>query len=160
MFPLENPSKVDFCIYGKCLIAQCDLPAGIIVENFNGIIVSKEEIPLEETYYALLIEKEKWVIPLTNARYMNHSCDPNCKINDNLDVVTLRSVRCKEELTISYNIVYENEEPGFWDNRWTFKCLCRAKNCQGIIDKYIMPNGQPWISKNQENFVPLLPIII
>jgi len=93
------------------------------------------------------------MIPVSNARFINHSCSPNCIVNDDLTVVTIRSVRCNEDLTISYNIVDKNEDPGLWNQRWTFKCLCGAKNCQDFIDKYVNPNGTPWNSNNHKNFI-------
>ncbi|MFX1258124.1 MAG: SET domain-containing protein-lysine N-methyltransferase [Promethearchaeota archaeon] len=145
---MKYPSKVGYSSYGKCLFAKKDLPLGTIVEQFKGIIVSREKIPIGEICYAILIENDKWMIPISYARYLNHSCNANCRIDDNLNVITIRSIKNNEELTISYNIVYENENPGDWNPYWTFICLCGAKNCQGIIDKYITPSGKPWISKN------------
>jgi len=147
---LEYPAKIGYSSYGKCLVAQRDLPIGIVVEHFEGNIVSRENIPVDEICYAILIDNDKWMIPISNARYLNHSCDSNCRVDDNLNVITIRSIKYNEELTIAYNIVYGNEDPGEWDSRWTFICLCGAKNCQGIIDKYITHEGTPWISKNHE----------
>ena len=94
--------------------------------------------------HAILIENNKWMVIQTDARYINHSCDPNCIIDNDLRLITVRPVNEGEELTINYHIVYEGEDPGFWDPRWSFKCCCGAKNCQGIIDKYITIDGKPW----------------
>jgi hypothetical protein len=138
------PSKVDVCSYGKCLVATSFLPTGVIVQELKGPIYSWNLVSEEEICYAILIEHNKWMIIQTDARYINHSCDPNCVIDNELRLITVRPVNKGEELTINYHIVYEGEDPGFWDPRWSFKCCCGAKNCQGIIDKYITIDGKPW----------------
>ena len=141
---MKYPSKVDICSYGKCLVATSFLSKDVIIQKLEGPISSWNMISEDEICYAILIGNNEWMIIQTDARYINHSCDPNCKIDNELRLVTIRPVKEGEELTISYNIVNEGEDPGFWDPRWSFKCCCRAKNCQKIIDKYIMPDGNPW----------------
>jgi len=141
---MKYPSKVDICSYGKSLIATSYLPIGIAVQKLEGPTCSWNLVPDEEICYAILIENNNWMIIQTDARYINHSCDPNCKIDNELRLITVRPVSKGEELTISYNTVNEGENPGFWDPRWSFNCCCGAKNCQGIIDKYISVDGNPW----------------
>ena len=138
------PSKVDICSYGKCLVATSFLPIGVVIQKLEGPIFSWNLVSEEEICYAILIEYNKWMVIQTDARYINHSCDPNCIIDNDLRLITVRPVNEGEELTINYHIVYEGEDPGFWDPRWSFKCCCGAKNCQGIIDKYITIDGKPW----------------
>lgn len=140
---LTFPSAALDNSYGKCLVATKDLPQGVVVERFAGPIVSYEDVPPAEISYACLIDNDKWLIPQTNARYMNHSCDPNCRIADNLEVITIRQVSKGEDLTFSYNTVTTHEmvnmsESLFWDSRWSFNCLCGAHNCTGRVDGYIV----------------------
>ena len=76
------------------------------------------------------------------ARYINHSCDPNCTIDDQRCVVTIRPVAAGEELTFSYVLVdrghYERSpEDFFWHERWTFDCRCGSPNCVGRVDRYL-----------------------
>lgn len=79
------------------------------------------------------------MIPLTNARYINHSCDPNCEIDVDLNVRTIRSVKQGEELTINYHAADMEgfvKNPGdiyFWDECWTFDCLCGIPTCMKLI---------------------------
>jgi hypothetical protein len=141
---MKYPSRVDICSYGNCLVATSFLPKGVVIQKLEGPITSWNLVSEQEICYAILIGYNNWMIIQTDARYINHSCDPNCVIDNELRLVTVRRVKEGEELTISYNIVYEGEDPGFWDPRWSFKCCCGAKNCQGIIDKYITINGNPW----------------
>lgn len=67
------------------------------------------------------------------AKYSNHSCDPNCVINDILELETVRNVKKGDELTFLYNAGSEDDE---WDPVWTFQCQCSSQKCQGMIDRY------------------------
>jgi hypothetical protein len=135
---IKYPSKVATCTNGKCLIATRDVPAKTKIQKFEGPIVTWDQVPTSEICHALLIHDQHWLIPTTNARYINHSCDPNCIINDDLFVVTIRSVQAGNEFSFSYNLVTKGAtDPGPWDPRWTFKCDCGAVNCQGLIDRYV-----------------------
>src|SRR5271157_3472030 len=145
---VKYPSMVKDCLYGKCLVSTKDLPIGTIIQKYKGKIVTRDKIPDDQITYALLFDASNWVIVETPARYANHSCDPNCDINDDLEIVTIKPVRAGEELTISYNVISEESYDYtkwdyFWDTRWTFKCQCGNANCQGIIDKYVKLNGDP-----------------
>lgn len=137
------PSRIFRNQYGQGLAATANVPAGQAVAQFDGPIVGFGELPGEEVRYALWIEEgDRWLIPRTSARYLNHSCQPNCQVDENLEVVTLRAVSAGEELTISYNTVDPAAcagNPGeyFWDDRWTFHCRCGAATCQGLIDRYV-----------------------
>ena len=62
------------------------------------------------------------------ARYINHSCDPNCtveKAHDTLWIVALRDIKEGEELSYNYgyDLKHYTENP----------CNCGAKNCCGYI---------------------------
>jgi hypothetical protein len=139
------------CSYGKCLLASRNLPVGTIVQKYEGRQVTRPEIPEEEINHALLIDASNWIIVESDARYINHSCDPNCDINDDLEVFTIKPIAYNEELTISYNIITEESYDyttwdSEWDPRWTFTCQCGSPNCQGVIDKYVKMNGDPLYS--------------
>jgi uncharacterized protein len=62
------------------------------------------------------------------ARYINHSCDPNCEVEittRTIWVVALRDITAGEELT--YNYGYEVKD------YMEHPCKCGAKNCCGYI---------------------------
>lgn len=127
------------------MVTNYDLSKGTVVEQYQGTIVSFENIPDTEICYALLINDRDWLIINTNARYINHSCSPNCIVDEDLYVRTIRDVKEGEELTICYNIVRDNENPGAWDPRWSFECQCHSENCQKHVNTYRTPDGRPWL---------------
>jgi hypothetical protein len=129
--------------YGLCLLATRDLDAGVVVARFEGEVVTFDDIPDDEMPFVLNLEDDRWIIPRNATRYINHSCDPNCTIDDQLCVVTVRPVAAGEELTFSYVLVdrahYERSpENFFWHERWTFDCRCGSPNCVGKVDRYLL----------------------
>jgi hypothetical protein len=137
------PSALRETSYGTGLFATEDLPADRGVERFSGAIVPYRLIPDDEKIYALLVHGDEWLVTGTAARFINHSCAPNCRIAPSLEVRTTRPVRRGEELTISYDRVGRDEyrqhpEYYFWDPRWTFRCQCGSPGCPGVIDRYVL----------------------
>jgi hypothetical protein len=151
---VNYPSLVEKNNYGKCLIATMNIGEGIIVAKFDGEWLKykndemkpiPDEVPAEDINHFLIVDEENLIIPKTSARYINHSCDPNCKINNDLEVVTMRPVNHGEELTISYNIIDKKWIDATWDSRWNFKCACNSPICQGMIDRYVCREGDEWV---------------
>ncbi len=69
--------------------------------------------------------------PLYNkARYINHSCDPNCEvdiIDGKIWISSIKNIKKGDEL--SYDYGYEFDKEDYTDH----KCECGAKNCIGYI---------------------------
>lgn len=62
------------------------------------------------------------------ARYINHSCDPNCEVdttNQHIWIVALRDIASGEELSFNYG--YDTRD---YEN---FPCHCGARQCCGYI---------------------------
>jgi hypothetical protein len=135
--PAEYPAEVRQCTHGKCLVSTMDLPEGAIVGKFEGQIVPNEQISESNIRYAIIWDESSMMIPETPAQFVNHSCDPNSYVNNLMEVVTLRPVKRGEEITYSYNWIYEGQQDGVWDDRWTFQCKCGSPHCQGLINKYV-----------------------
>jgi uncharacterized protein len=62
------------------------------------------------------------------AKWLNHSCDPNCDTyvdKGKIWIESVRAIKKGEELTYNY---------GFsWDERYDHPCLCGSSNCVGFI---------------------------
>ena len=69
--------------------------------------------------------------PLYNkARYINHSCNPNCEVdivNGEIWISSIKAIKEGEEL--SYDYGYEFDREDFRDH----VCKCGSKNCIGYI---------------------------
>ena len=139
----EYPGKVASNSYGQYYFAARDIEIGTVVERFIGKEVKYEEVPESEIIYAACCGNGIWVIPMTNVRYINHSCHPNCKINGAGEMVAIKAIPAGEEITFDYVTVSKEEwqkapKEFFWDSRWSFDCQCGAPNCRGRIDRYFI----------------------
>ena len=85
-------------------------------------------------------------VPCNTARFINHSCDPNCEavnIDGHLWIVALRDIRKGEEIT--YNYGYDVLE-GFEDH----PCRCDSSKCAGyILDKRLWPKLRKALKKRR-----------
>jgi uncharacterized protein len=69
-----------------------------------------------------------------DARFINHSCDPNCDAvvdNGRIWIETIRDVEPGEEL--AYDYAYELEERHSPAAKRRYPCSCGAENCRGTI---------------------------
>ncbi len=136
MAALIQVAKLD---YGQGVFATDDLPAGTIVATFSGPILPLSEVPKEEINYVVRMTRDTYMIPDYPARLFNHSCSPNCEIDDHLNIVVARPVRKGEQLTFAYNRVTAEEAHQwgtFWHPGWTFQCRCGGDGCIGLVDRY------------------------
>ena len=64
------------------------------------------------------------------ARYINHSCNPNCEvdiINNEIWISSIKSIKKGAELSYDYGYVFDKDDYRDHD------CKCRAKKCIGYI---------------------------
>lgn len=69
-----------------------------------------------------------------DARFINHSCDPNCEaviVGNRIYIEALRDILPGEEL--SYDYAYERDADSDKDEEKLYVCHCGAKNCRGTI---------------------------
>lgn len=78
-----------------------------------------------------VIDATKWG---SSARWINHSCNPNCESNEEdgrVYIDTLRAIRPGEELSYDYNLVLdERHTPAA---KRLHACHCGAKRCRGTM---------------------------
>ena len=70
-----------------------------------------------------------------DARYINHSCEPNCEAvldDGRVFVYALRNIQPGIELTYDYS--YEADEP-LAESIRVYPCFCGTPNCRGTIVK-------------------------
>lgn len=67
------------------------------------------------------------------ADFMNHSCDPNVWMQDEVTLVARRDISPGEELTIDYALFEADEN---WARRW--ECRCGTELCRSVY------TGRDW----------------
>jgi len=68
------------------------------------------------------------------ARFVKHSCDPNCESvieNRRVYIDALRAIEPGEELTYDYQIQREDDDPPNVDE--VFACRCASARCRGTM---------------------------
>ena len=139
------PSHVNDTPLGRGLVASETVEEGAVVERLEGRTVPYSKISEDQIPYAFEIDDDRWMVPQSDARHINHSCDPNCYISTKLDVIALRKIHQGEELTIMYNDVTVEKYMKLgsvlpkWDDRRSFDCHCGFPKCLGKIDRYVVP---------------------
>ncbi|MGQ0642288.1 MAG: SET domain-containing protein [Gemmatimonadaceae bacterium] len=76
-----------------------------------------------------------------DARFINHSCDPNCEaviVNNRIYIEALRDIASGEEL--SYDYAYERDADSAVDEEKLYVCRCGTKKCRGTI---LVPAKEP-----------------
>jgi SET domain-containing protein len=110
---------------GFGLFARTPIDRGTFVVEYTGRKISTAYADTLPTRYLFEIDKD-WTIDgssRTNiARYINHSCEPNCEADihdDHILISALRDIDAGEELTLDYGKEYFDEFLG------PARCLCR-----------------------------------
>lgn len=125
-----GPSRIS----GQGLFAVQDIQQGRRILPYIGEKISKAESTrrLANGNHYIFTFNELYDIDgkmLSNtARYINHSCDPNCEVEQTtraIWIIALRDIRAGAELgyNYGYDIKDYQEHP----------CTCGAKNCCGYI---------------------------
>ena len=121
-------------IAGQGLFAEQEIKQGTKIIRYIGEKITHEEserrLAVGNAYIFGLDERSAidGSTPKNTARYINHSCDPNCHTEQFVRIiwiVAIRDIQAGEELTYNYGYELNDEPPE--------PCHCGAQNCCGYI---------------------------
>ncbi len=117
--------------YGRAVFAVENIRQGEVVAVFDGEIYDDDFDGWTEDLlnHAIQFNKAAWRDSKGIARYINHSCQPNCGIKKLFKIVAMRPIKAFEEITWDY----EMTEKSPW---WKMKCRCGSAKCRKIIGNY------------------------
>jgi SET domain-containing protein len=132
-------------IHGRGVFALTYIPKRTRLIEYTGERISHEEADrryaAEHEYSPhtmLFTVNDEIVIDATergsSARWFNHSCSPNCEVEDEADrifIETRRDVRPGEELTYDYNL--QLGEPHTAAAKKENPCYCGSRRCRGTL---------------------------
>ncbi len=142
-------------LHGQGVFAARPIPAGHLIMEYCGRRISPEQADAQaaeddadpcHTFFFSLSTGQ--VIDGgdggNDARWINHSCDPNCQAEEDdnglrVFIVALRDIVPGEELTFDYGLVID--EPMSAALREQYRCLCGAQNCRGTL--LALPDDAP-----------------
>jgi SET domain-containing protein len=134
-------------IHGKGLIAVRPIKRGEVVMIFGGTLFSREDIVAGKanTRTLMQIGEESWLgnradEPLSEDYFINHSCDPDLWMQDEVTLTARRRITTGEEVTMDYAM-------HFADPTWTMRqpCSCGSSLCRGQI------RGTDWMLDDLQN---------
>jgi uncharacterized protein len=132
-------------IHGRGVFALTTIPKGARLIEYTGERISHEEADRryaaehEHSPHTMLFTvNDDVVIDATrrgsSARWFNHSCSPNCEVedeNDRIFIDTRREIRAGEELTYDYNL--QLGEPHTAAAKRENPCFCGSRRCRGTL---------------------------
>jgi SET domain-containing protein len=144
--PHDQPYEVRRSrIHGRGVYATRVIPAGTRVVEYLGERISHEEADAryeekgqDDGHTFLFVVDDKICIDAgvdgNEARYINHSCDPNCEtiIEDGrVFIDAIREIRPGEELGYDYQLTWEStDDPA---ELALYACRCGAATCRGTM---------------------------
>lgn len=110
-----------------------------IIEYTGRRIPEKDVEDDDDNPHTFLFGSDKGVvidpeIGGNEARWINHSCDPNCESIDEdgrIFIDAIRDIEPGEELFYDYAL--EIDEPITRKSKAVFKCLCGSPRCRGTL---------------------------
>jgi uncharacterized protein len=135
----------DSKVHGRGAFAIAAITKGTRLIEYLGERVSHKEADrryeskdANDNHTFLFIVDARTVIDAgvdgNDARFFNHSCDPNCESvieNGRVYIETLRAAQPGEELTYDYQIQREADDPADIDE--VFACRCGVPQCRGTM---------------------------
>jgi len=132
-------------IHGSGIFAASAIPRGARIIEYLGERVSHAEAdrryekrPVSDAHTFLFIVDDKTVVDAgaggNEARFINHSCKPNCETEVTRGRIWVRARRRivpGEELSYDYCIGRDADDPPDIDA--IFKCRCGATRCRGTM---------------------------
>jgi uncharacterized protein len=122
--------------YGRGVFAKKRIKKGEVIAEVDGKIYElgpdENELPNKPPLYvmdhAVQFADYKWRLSKGIAKYINHSCEPNCGIRKLFKIVAMRTIEPGEEITWDYDMA-EN-------SLWFMRCKCHTKSCRKWIRGY------------------------
>jgi len=117
--------------FGKGLFATKNIKAHTIICTVNGPTLSfQQTIELgEKESHCIQIAPDNYILCNPPFLYSNHSCEPNCGLNAQLQLLTLHDVKQDQELFWDYST-------SMLERHWTMFCFCNAASCRKKITDF------------------------
>jgi SET domain-containing protein len=138
----------DSKIHGRGVYAVLPIKKGMRVMEYLGERISHAEADAryekkgeDDGHTFLFIASNRTVIDAgvdgNDARFINHSCNPNCETvieNSRVFIDAIRNIKPGEELGYDYQLTWEStDDPA---ELALYACRCGAKKCRGtMLDK-------------------------
>ena len=133
-------------VHGTGVFARRKIPAGECIVEYQGerIVwaIAQERAdaaggPISHTFFFSLADGQviDGASKGNEARFLNHSCEPNCEPLEHDDgrvfIYALMDIERGEELTYYYALIYEGRHTA--TVKRSFPCYCDSPHCTGTM---------------------------
>lgn len=132
-------------IHGKGVFAARKIPAGTLIIEYEGERISwkeaqkRHEAKNDNSTHTFFFSLDNGRIidggsNGNEARWINHSCAPNCEAqeeNRRVFIYALRDIKRGEELNYDYGLVLDQRHTAKLKREYA--CLCGASTCRGTL---------------------------
>jgi uncharacterized protein len=153
--PVPMPKKIQArksAIHGNGVFAVAAQQALVLdhalalLDRGHGDVDADDSGDVESGHTFLFTLNDDWVIDANykgnDARWINHSCDPNCEAvieededgdsrGDKVFIEALRDIKAGEELTYNYGITLAERHTAKLKKIW--ECRCGSPKCTGTM---------------------------
>jgi SET domain-containing protein len=148
---IAKPQNRDFIrvgrsrIEGKGVFAKRKIPKGTRIIEYLGRRIPVGSLLVELTEgkpirtYSFRVNETTMIdgtVGGNDARFINHSCEPNCEayvFDDRVYIYAMRDIFRREELTFDYKLGPSFKIAGRNFDKQQFACNCGSPNCRGTM---------------------------
>lgn len=119
------------CDFGRGIFAKKVIKKGEEIFKFTGEIIDFEQTLNREDDFGdpLQIGKDLYLNLEEPMRFINHSCNPNTGIKNNVLLIALENIQKGEEIYFDYSTSMD-------EDYWIMQCECRNENCRKLIKDF------------------------
>jgi uncharacterized protein len=128
--------STEICYVGKCdvglgIFANRDIARGETILKLSGPVIDFAETKRRgpQKFVAIQIEEDRYIDTRPPGVFVNHSCDPNAGVQQDRNLVALRTIRKGREIRFDYSTTME-EQP------FPMQCRCGAPGCRHVIKDF------------------------
>ena len=152
----KNYLKVLPAKIGNGIFTTIDIPANAPIFEIIGPLYSLSELPDPNHPAVLQIGNDTFMGPvggLPGADYLNHSCNPNCRLHivgNRAVLYSLYLIKADSELTFDYSTTSTDTLA-----QWKMDCQCGLFNCRKTISGYQYLDDKTKADMLKKDMVPM-----
>jgi hypothetical protein len=119
------------CDFGKGLFAKKVIKKGEEIFKFIGKLINFKQTLDRKNNFGdpLQIGKDLYINLEEPLRFINHSCNPNAGITNDVSLIALADIQRGEEIYFDYSTTMV-------EDHWVMQCRCGNANCRNIIKDF------------------------
>ncbi len=114
---------------GRAVFAARPFKTGEQVLTFHGPVLSGTVG--RELSDTVQIDWDRYVDPIPPVKFVNHDCDPNTGLKNEVELHALRDIPEGEEIRFDYSTC-------MGEAFWTMECHCGSPKCRGVIRDFAL----------------------